>query len=329
MKKLGLFILSVLMLVGCSSNTIKVNQVNNGFEYTRIDRIPDTIGVAIGVEECESETGYCVKYGFDEDEKIPNVDRTKYNVVVQRKEYFIHVVNTEHKENDKTLIKSDYYYNDYTNDKLVYSEISDLFDEQPLYSNIKYNYISKNDYFYFKINNEIVIYEVSSGEFKEVERISYVDNDYTFDSMKVYKDTYVLIYKSKDKVRTIYNGQVLETNISDKVVFLEEGFFVSEYQTGNLDALKSYYVDLENNKTECNQPISINIILVEDKDGFVYTYNGNCWYAQINDNQINTYDLGIKYTGDKFLTYGIKNDKDIIFMIQDGSEINIELYKIK
>ena len=81
MKKLGLFILSVLMLVGCSSNTIKVNQVNNGFEYTRIDRIPDTIGVAIGVEECESETGYCVKYGFDEDEKIPNVVSTAINVI--------------------------------------------------------------------------------------------------------------------------------------------------------------------------------------------------------------------------------------------------------
>ena len=319
-----LSIIMILCLVACSSNKIKVNFVDEGIEKVHIDTMPMTFGVPYHIEECESESGYCVIQDLSS-QNYPSIDRSIYGeVLVQNSNYFISRFENQY-QNDEGYFVSEYSYSysDYKN-RIFFHVSNDSLDNEK----VLYDKINEKAYFYYVENNEVILNVIKDGNLIELERKNIKFDETAFSSIELHNDKIYYIYQSDSKFVYILDETTYEFGKYDEIVLLDDYIFVSVNNKSKM--VSTYIIDLSTSeKIECNQVLDVKSVYSINNQ-FLYKQATAYHLIKVDSNEIKSYDLNISCSQDDLWGLGImkNNPNDVIFMIGNGNNIEVDLIRI-
>ena len=323
MKRL-LSVIMILLLVACSSNKIQINFVEDGIEKIHIDTKPISFGLPYHIEECKSDSGYCVSQKLD-NQNYPNIDCSIYGeVLVQNNNYFISRFENQYQNDEGYFISEySYSYSDYNNRIIFHTSIDSLDNEKVLYDKT-----NEKAYFYYVKENEIILNEIKDGTLIELERKNIVIDETEFSSIEMHNEEIYYIYQSDSNIVYILNENTYEFGKYDEIILLDNYIFVSAKD--KIEVVSTYIIDLSTNKKiECNQVLEVTSVYLSGNQ-FLYKEGMSYHLVRVNSNEIKVYDLNVSCSQDSLWGLGIMkgNPDDVVFMTSNGENIEVDLYRV-
>lgn len=324
MKKLLIFILSIV-LVGCvDMNVIEVKHTDQGYTSQIIGTITkDDPEDFVYISTIDMDSFEITKHKADDtyqryevDVENQTVHEIEYkannnngiNAIFWTDEYTISKANSQEIVNNQVIYTYTYYYEEDDNRTFLYEIKSPHVDS---FSNvrIKYDYESKKGFFFIEENETLAIYEIKDKKLYKVKSMDLNYKGFTYSYSPYLNNEYAHLYENDKQLLLITNNQEI---YYDKEI--EDGYQLDYYNFDNEIRLEyeneTSLLIIENDNRQVINKIKGDYELEEhyENNGFILLFDKDGYKKLLIDNK--EYDLGYQPTYRIYEDYILSTSKE-------------------